>query len=794
MAGLLFFTNQIFGQAANIDQIRNSLTYDNSTDPFWVNGNAGSSNSHYVEGHSIAYRTLLTGLTAGKTYSIVLSYDTKHSDRMALDYLTHYQRLQPHLPFGHPAEVINPLRMESGSVEYNMAASAPVTRLFPTPDPIPAGYYNNADNPSHGGQDDGTPVDNQPLNSFTNLDGGDPAKKVMTLYNGTFIDMNYTLQQTLTGADAQAETQIRIKFTASSDSVLFAWGGHIASRLDWGNLNGTPRSAGGISGSPYHMRLKQLFVYQGAKVGNKVCTSDSCEVGIGNQDRSLAAAAVIPPPECPSVPSLTQCLGSSSFVFTISNPDAGTTYTWSIGTNTAGGAFSGGINTGNSVTIVPSGSAFTAGSISLNITASKNGADIVCTGVATGTVVQVVATASADPTQIDLTSAAHSTTLTGGIDGTSTFTSTADYTFVWSIVTAGTLGTLTPSAIDPTKATYVANKLDPTSITFKVTATLTKTGQPACVDDAETTVTLAGPGVCDVSPQTAVCQGTKTTHNGSPDPKATTATYVWSLQAYGGGGTSTSTLDLVSTPNGGVQMKVNTVGSYRIVLTQTYDNPAFNTSCFEDVTVVPTPTVAATYVAPTTCGATTYSLQVTGVAGAPTVSTSSYRVTQTSITPAYDQSQNGNNGTLTFTGLKQGVGYTVTVTTGVAGCSATTTCGAANNRLVSDNRTTTSQTETVESFKIALEAPKTTESTIVRAVPNPFTDKVRFNMTSAISGTGSLELYNSVGQKVATVFTGHVQAGVELQKEFNVPVAQRNTLIYVFRVGNQKATGKLLRQ
>jgi hypothetical protein len=247
--------------------------------------------------------------------------------------------------------------------------------------------------------------------------------------------------------------------------------------------------------------------------------------------------------------------------------------------------------------------------------------------------------------------------------------------------------------------------------------------------------------------------------------------------------------------NGGVSIQVNAIESYRIVLTQTYDNPALNTSCSQDVTVVPTPTVAATYVAPTTCDATTYSLQVTGAGGAGTVATSTYSVTQTTANPPYSDSKPGNGGTLVFTGLTQGIGYTVRVVTNVAGCSATTTCGAANNRLIADKKSSAAETDNnVESFKIAIDAPQPGESaTLVKAVPNPFTDKVRFNLVSAVSGNGTLELFNSLGQKVSTVFTGYVQAGIPLQKEYNVPLAQRNTLIYVFKVGSQKATGKLLR-
>ena len=66
-----------------------------------------------------------------------------------------------------------------------------------------------------------------------------------------------------------------VTFTAANSTVVLAWGGHIASQIDWGAGN----SAGSISGSPYHMRLLDL-------------DND----GLGNMDRSLAAAAVAPVP------------------------------------------------------------------------------------------------------------------------------------------------------------------------------------------------------------------------------------------------------------------------------------------------------------------------------------------------------------------------------------------------------------------------------------------------------------------------------------------------------------------
>ena len=72
-------SSQVNGQAANLDQIRNGPAndpsknfWDNFDNPMHVNGNAGASNAHYVEGHSISYRSLLTLLTVGTQYDYVI--------------------------------------------------------------------------------------------------------------------------------------------------------------------------------------------------------------------------------------------------------------------------------------------------------------------------------------------------------------------------------------------------------------------------------------------------------------------------------------------------------------------------------------------------------------------------------------------------------------------------------------------------------------------------------------------------------------------------------------------------
>jgi hypothetical protein len=78
------------------------------------------------------------------------------------------------------------------------------------------------------------------------------------------------------------------------------------------------------------------------------------------------------------------------------------------------------------------------------------------------------------------------------------------------------------------------------------------------------------------------------------------------------------------------------------------------------------------------------------------------------------------------------------------------------------------------------------------AYPNPYNDKVRFTMQSPVSGQGSLEVFNMLGQRLATIYQGFIEAGKTRVVEFNVPDVNRTNLIYYFKVGNQPVTGKLL--
>jgi hypothetical protein len=84
------------------------------------------------------------------------------------------------------------------------------------------------------------------------------------------------------------------------------------------------------------------------------------------------------------------------------------------------------------------------------------------------------------------------------------------------------------------------------------------------------------------------------------------------------------------------------------------------------------------------------------------------------------------------------------------------------------------------------------ETPTVKAVPNPYSNHIRFLVTTPVSGKGVLELYNMYGQKVANVYQGNFEKGRTQTFDYNVPPTQVTNMIYVLRIGHQKVTGKLI--
>src|SRR5437868_11186837 len=216
--------------SANLDQCANGQAPSphsdgcnlDSTD--WVNGNLGGSKANYFEGDSIPYRMLFDNLSLG-SHTVTIQWDTTKSDKHAIDYLT---------SFNQSVLNANPCLGVTGC---NFATGAPFA----------------------------IPADPQVVGG-----GVTPIAGNFMLYGGNITAVSAYSYPGGTGFTGDKTAQLTLTFTASSVNPVLAWGGHIASRADWGLTN----SAVSIPGSPYHTRLIDL---DGAG---------------GNQDRSLSEDAV----------------------------------------------------------------------------------------------------------------------------------------------------------------------------------------------------------------------------------------------------------------------------------------------------------------------------------------------------------------------------------------------------------------------------------------------------------------------------------------------------------------------
>ncbi len=284
VALLILFMQIGFSQSTNLSQSANGPASAPLNPPQWQNGNVNANQAHYVEGQSVAYRQVMTSLPVGVPIKLTMEFDATSNNKIAIDFITRYNRLEPHDQFGHPAEVINPLTGVAGTF------AAPTT--FPIPAP-PQG-------PSV--------VTGQPTTAYNAVNAAGEA--YMTIYNGTITNIAYTdingVPSTVDWNNPGTNQALKftITFTASASDVVIAWGGHISSGQDWGD-----NSAAGIPGSPYHMRQKDW------SLGN-----------LGNTDRALAAGAVVP---------VGACVVTCPDDFSVSCSDyANNNFTWPVPTYT----------------------------------------------------------------------------------------------------------------------------------------------------------------------------------------------------------------------------------------------------------------------------------------------------------------------------------------------------------------------------------------------------------------------------------------------------------------------------
>ncbi len=259
--------------AVDLDQCANiGPTCDTDNPSQWQNGNLGSSNSSYREGDAVPYRTKFTGLVADSTYAVNIAWETTKGGKRALDYLTSYD---------YSETTADPCA--------GLTCAAPTSQLPIPIDPDVGAIQVGGQNFTIFG---GTfPVAGSSIPNTGTLCATDPC----------IISSNPTPYQLSGVYTGDSKRSLTVYFTASSTSAVLAWGGHIASALDWGVGN----SASTISGSPYHMILSDFD-----------CSNDT-RCSTGEQDRSLSSQAVIAPASITIVKEAS-LEGSTEFQFTAS--------------------------------------------------------------------------------------------------------------------------------------------------------------------------------------------------------------------------------------------------------------------------------------------------------------------------------------------------------------------------------------------------------------------------------------------------------------------------------------------
>ena len=243
---------------------------------------------------------------------------------------------------------------------------------------------------------------------------------------------------------------------------------------------------------------------------------------------------------------------------------------------------------------------------------------------------------------------------------------------------------------------------------------------------------------------------------------------------------STGTIVVTSPLGTGITYSINgtdyqSSATFNNVLPGTYSITAKLNTCTSSATsqtINPAPAAAAAPLLcilqqPDLCGNATGSLRVTYPTGA-----------------GYQYSRDNTGiwqSNTDFTGLAAGSNPSIKVKNTDGCISAATSCSSADPSCLSSTTLRASiPTENV-----------TTSQTTVKAYPNPFSDKVKFELTSPVAGNGNLEVYNMMGQRVKTIYQGFISTGTQTF-ELNLPTRQIASLVYVLRIGDKKITGKLL--
>lgn len=206
----------------------------------YVNADLHNTNSHWAEGDYVPFQLVLSDITQGQ-HTVTLRYENVANGVHAYDYLGSFDTTETTGP-ATPAHS-----------NLNDPCSTYVPGCLP-----------------------GTPTDTLAIttpalsgvNSACGSSGQTPASPATGYFklwgptNSTLDSMSYTVVNQLSGK-SDCSTFVAVNFTSPADgsTMVLAWGGHIASSLDWGPNNG----AGSVSGAPFHMWVDNLDSSGGAQ-------------------------------------------------------------------------------------------------------------------------------------------------------------------------------------------------------------------------------------------------------------------------------------------------------------------------------------------------------------------------------------------------------------------------------------------------------------------------------------------------------------------------------------------------
>jgi hypothetical protein len=180
-------------------------------DTGWINGNLNVRVTHkalYREGDFVPFRVEITGLAAGQTYTLGIGYDAVEKSLHTYDYLGTYNGSE-NWP-GPPPQQVVPCGGIGDTAGPHACGNAPSVLAVPED--------------THTTFPDGSHPPPQPGNHFSAWGA--------TLGGAT----NDPGHSTPIGTDNSGtiERQINITYTANGPTAVVAWGGHLASVLDWG--------------------------------------------------------------------------------------------------------------------------------------------------------------------------------------------------------------------------------------------------------------------------------------------------------------------------------------------------------------------------------------------------------------------------------------------------------------------------------------------------------------------------------------------------------------------------------